>query len=90
MRDQLGVMISAKFNLISDDANDGQGQQGAIESDFGVNRVPSLEEVEKALQTAIDYFNEALGVEDTRLVTMGDFGFAEPNNLVWPSSRTPD
>lgn len=90
MRDQLGVMISAKFNLISDDANDGEGQQGAVESDFGVNRVPTVEEVQAALQTAIQAFNNALGVDDSRLTTMEDFGFAQPNNMTFPSSRKND
>lgn len=89
MRDDLGVMITARFNLFSESANDGEGQQGAVESDFGVNRVPSLEEVERALETAKTAFNNALGVDDARLVTMGDFGFAEPANMVWPSTRQP-
>jgi hypothetical protein len=86
MREELGVMISAKFNLISEDAD----TRGNIVSDFGINRVPTVEEVQSALEKSIAYFNEALGVEDTRLVTMGDFGFAEPRDMVWPSSRKMD
>lgn len=84
MRDDLGIMISAKFNLISESANDGIGQRGAVESDFGVNKVPTVAEVQAFLEEAIAYFNDALGVEDTRLVTMSDFGFAESNSLRWP------
>lgn len=84
MREDLGVMISAKFNLISDSANDGEGQQGAVESDFGVNKVPTLEQVQAALDNAIKVFNEALGVDDTRLVNMEDYGFAEPRSMQWP------
>ena len=84
MREQLGVMISAKFNLISPSANDGEGQQGTVESDFGVNRVPTVEQVQAALDNAIKVFNEALGVDDTRLVNMGDYGFAEPRSMQWP------
>lgn len=84
MREDLGVMISAKFNLISESANDGQGQQGAVESDFGVNKVPTVEQVQAALDNAIKVFNEALGVDDTRLVNMEDYGFAEPRSMQWP------
>lgn len=84
MREQLGVMISATYNLISDDANDGEGQQGNIVADFGVNKVPTLEQVQASLDNAIKVFNDALGVNDTRLVTMGDFGFAEPRSMQWP------
>lgn len=84
LREDLGVMISAKFNLISDSANGGEGQQGAVESDFGVNKVPTVEQVQAALDNAIKVFNEALGVDDTRLVNMGDFGFAEPRSMQWP------
>lgn len=90
IRNELGVMLTAKFNLVSDSANDGEGQRGAVESDFGVNRVPTVEEVEKALQEAIEAFNNALGVSDTRLVTMGDFGIAEPRDMIWPSRRSND
>lgn len=84
MREQLGVIISAKYNLISDSANDGEGQQGSIVADFGVNRIPTLEEVQASLDNAIKVFNETLGVDDTRLINMGDFGFAEPRSMKWP------
>jgi hypothetical protein len=84
MREQLGVMISATYNLISDSANDSEGQQGSIKADFGVNRIPTLEEVQASLDNAIKVFNDTLGVDDTRLINMRDFGFAEPRSMQWP------
>lgn len=84
MREQLGVMISATYNLISASANDGEGQQGSIKADFGVNRIPTLDEVQSSLDNAIKVFNDTLGVDDTRLINMRDFGFAEPRSMQWP------
>jgi hypothetical protein len=84
MREQLGVMISATYNLISDSANDGEGQQGSIKADFGVNRIPTLEEVQASLDNAIKVFNDTLNVDDSRLINMRDFGFAEPRSMQWP------
>ena len=84
MREQLGVMMSATYNLISDSANDGEGQQGSIKADFGVNRIPTLDEVQASLDNAIKVFNDTLGVDDTRLINMRDFGFAEPRSMQWP------
>lgn len=83
MRNSLGVMMVAKINLISQDANDGEGQQGTLEVDFGVNNVPSFEEVDAEVVKAISMFNETFGVSDTRLVTMGDYGYAHPRSLDW-------
>lgn len=84
MREQLGVMMSATYNLISASANAGEGQQGSIKADFGVNRIPTLDEVQASLDNAIKVFNNTLGVDDTRLINMRDFGFAEPRSMQWP------
>ena len=82
MREELGVMVSFKANLISPST----GQQGAIEGDFGVNTIPTREAVIAMVENAINVFNEALGVDDTRVTDMGDFGFAQPRNSAWPKA----
>lgn len=79
MRDQIGVSLSAKFNLTSDDA----GQTGEVSFTWGVNFLPTKEDVDKALIEAVQTFNDTLNVSDARLVTLRDFGFAEPAGMGW-------
>lgn len=80
MRDDLGLHLELKANLISD----AKGASGCVTFQFGVNKVPSRHDIDNALADAIDQFNKAAGTTDARLTTMRDFGFAESRSLSWP------
>lgn len=80
MRDEIQVTMSMKVNLISEDAD---GQMGAVDYGFGVNKVPTKKEMDEAIKGAIAMFNEQLGVTDSRLVQLEDFGIASPKNMLW-------
>ena len=79
MRDQLGIMMSIKVNLYSEKA----GGIVAIERDFGVNNLPSKAEVDAIILDSIATGNETFDVDDCRLTTMSDFGFANPKDFGW-------
>jgi len=55
MEKDFGVVLSAVFNLISDKA----GQEAAVTFEFGVNKVPTQEQVEAALQESVKTLNKA-------------------------------
>lgn len=84
-RDSFQVSLTMKINLISEDAGSEEegGQMGSVNYQFGVNKVPTKAEMDAAIKESIDMFNKQLNVTDTRLVTMEDFGFASPRNLIW-------
>lgn len=79
-RDNFQLSLSMKINLISEDA---ENQMGSVNYQFGVNKVPTKTEIDAAVKEAIDMFNKQLNVTDTRLVTMEDFGYASPHNMIW-------
>lgn len=73
------VLLSAKVNLISDKA----GQEGSVNYEFGVNQIPTKAHMDKVIRECIAVFNAQLNVDDARLVTMGDFGFAATKGMNW-------
>lgn len=84
MRDNLGVMLGATVNIISEEMGN---QMAQVRLDFGVNKIPTLEEAIEAVNTAIAEASEMTGVSDWRVTRMSDFGFADSNLLQWPPRR---
>lgn len=69
----IGIEIEAKIHLRSDKAQ----QAGTVTFGFGVNHIPTKEEVDAAVKNGITSFNEALSVDDARFSDLSDYGFAD-------------
>lgn len=83
MREDLGVMLGATINLISEEMD----QRAQINIDFGVNNVPTVEEAAKAVDEAIQQVINMTGHKDWRVTRLSDFGFADSNMLRWPPKQ---
>lgn len=81
MKDDLGLHLELKANLASDKL----GVTGCVTFQFGVNKMPTLADVNDALAKSIDQFNKTTGADDARLTTLRDFGFADEPSMAWPT-----
>lgn len=79
IKQNLGVIFSVKINVRSDKKD----ADAAVDYQFGSNKLPTKKETDKVIRDGIKAVNEALGVDDARLSTMEDFGFAASPNLEW-------
>lgn len=78
-----GIVAEIKVHVISDSSE----QEAIVDFKHGVNRVPTWAELDDYRKQAIEAVNKALRVDDCRLATIGDRGFAEPVSLRWPESE---
>lgn len=83
IKDDLGLHLELKANLTSDQ----KGVTGCVTFQFGVNKLPTRDDVNDALKRSIQQFNEMAGCDDARLTTLSDFGFADVPSMGWAEAE---
>ena len=84
MRDSLGIHFSITVNFSQWSEERDQFQHiGSADFQFGVNKLPTKEEADAAIETCLNQARQATGDPDLRITTMEDFGFASPRDFDW-------
>lgn len=80
--DDFGVRLGITVHMRSD----AKKQEGSVDYQFGVAKMPTKDEVDAAIRECLTAFNSQLGVEDARITHLGDQGFARDHRLEWQFS----
>lgn len=80
IKNELGVHLDLKVNCRSDVRED---VQACVTYGFGINKIPTHEQIDAAIDECIAQFNSAAGVSDGRLTRLSDFGLADVEGFDW-------